>query len=265
MLPSLALISVLLPGQVDVVVSRRIDVSSDRAELVARDLSRSLVVAKVENVRAPEETLAALEKLQAADPSSCGARRSCVAQLGVTLGSELIVSIDLGQVADRLAVSLEAVKPEDGSRLLNAAFTVPVQGGELEFARGLDDFAEKVAARLEKKKPPPDAPVQREVAPVEVAAVEEPSATPLGAKVAAGGAVVTGAAAITFGVLGLNAASELSSQNYDSSSGPASHLTRAEADSLATTANTRYAIAGASLAASAVLTGIALYLWNSAD
>ncbi len=264
MLLAFSFLLMFVPAQTDVVVSRRIDVSADRAELLARDLARALNGAKVEEVRAPEQTLALLKKRGAVDPSTCGARRACVAGLGTTLEAAVVVSIDLGKVGNQLGVILIAIKPSDGSVLVTAAFTVPLNNGEVELARALDDFALKLTSRVEKKPIPPDAPVVARPPRLPVLHEEKARATALGAKLVTGAAIVAGATSLTFGVLGVSAASSLSSAQYVSTSGPASRLTRAEADALAGMANTRYALAGGCIAASAVLTGVALYWWNKA-
>lgn len=243
---------------VDVVVSRRIDLPADRANLIARDLSRALLAAKVNDVRAPEDTRSRLKT----NPESCDARRACVAKLGVALSTDVIISIDVGVVADRMALNLEAIAPRDGEALLRKAFAINAAGDETELARALDTFAAALATKIQERWPKraEDAPavVVLDQPAVEVEP-EEPSVAP---KVVAGAAVVTGVAAVAFAALGVTSAQSLEAAKYESASGPASRLTESEARATAADANTRYAIAGACGAASLALTATAIYLFT---
>ncbi len=256
---SLSLVIVASTGPVDVVVSRRVDVDSARSDVLARDVSRALVAQKITGVRSPEETQAKVAELQLPLPASCNAKRSCVKGLGVALGSRVLISIDVGRVADRLAVSLEAVAPMDEpGRVAQRTFTAAAVGDEAAIAGALDEFAAEVAERLRPSPnpaalPPPDAPR------VDVADNLRPSPVP--GYLLAGGAAATGIAAVTFGVLGLSDARRVSSARYDSEAGPASRLTQDEAAALTSSANTRLAVGVGCTAATLLLSGLAWSTW----
>lgn len=263
-------------GPIDVVVSRRIDVQEARAELLARDLSRALTVRGIPQVRPPEQTLLRVYELRLKPPVSCEARRACVAKLGAQLGARMIVSIDVGVVAARLAVTVEAVDPLDGARLAQRTFTAKSAGDEPAVAGELETFAAQVAFADESRRQgalPADAPAatSRLTPPATDASPEASSAalvasqrsTPPAAVAAAGGAVAGGVAAAGFALWGLSADLSLQAARFDSPAGPASRLTRPDAEARAQAANTRYAIGAGCAVGSAALVAIAWHLWGS--
>jgi len=266
------MVSALLPllltagaaGHVDVVVARRIDVPPARAVRLVNGLARELERAGLKDVRGPGQAPAPLEQ---AATERCKNDKKCLAEAARSAGSRLLVGLDVGLVVDQVAFSIFALTPVDEVKLVKEAFTVPVTEEDLAIVERFAAFAERVA----KAAPAParDAPVKAQLAgaALDNAASASLEQAPRGRSlllpaVVTTAAVGTAAAGTWLVVNAVAAARSVEAAQYESLAGPASRMTRPEAEAAVRRANEAAALAAASGAATGLLAYWAIWLWS---
>lgn len=255
------------PPAVAVVVSRRVAVSKELADAVARQVVDALTGAGMPGVMAFDDAQKKLAAAGVADPSTCQAKRACLAKLATALQAQVIVGVDVGAVQDDTAVSVEAVGAADGLRLAQRSFLAPTEALQSAAQAELALFAAAAQTALPAKAPVRDVPPADgraqtlAVAPPPPsdpggikAAAERPSRT---ASYAAGtGAIAAAGAAIAFGLLGRAEQRRLPTTAQTSAA-----MRRSEANAIAARANTDYTVALSAAIASAALTSLAVLFW----
>jgi hypothetical protein len=259
-------------GPLDVVVARRIEMPAARAARLASGLGRALVRAGVEQVRGPESNRNALSQVST---ERCKNDRRCLSDLARSAGSRVLVGLDVGMVLDQASFGMVAFVPGDETPLLRETFTVSVTETDAAVDLQFDAFATKLARTLSQA-PAHDAPLTRSGGSLlprgsqqqepSTAVVREPGeeprsvALPVAVSVAAaGGAGATG----WFLVSAQQSELALRATEFQSSQGPASTLTRAEAEAHVAAANQTYMVAAATGAATALLVSWAVWLWTA--
>jgi hypothetical protein len=270
------MVSVLLPllltagaaGPVDVVVARRIDVPPARAVRLVNGLARELERAGLKDVRGPGQAPAPLEQ---ASTERCRNDKRCLAEAARSAGSRLLVGLDVGLVMDQVAFSIFALTPADEVKLVKEAFTVPVTEEDLAIVERFAAFAERVV-KAAPAAAPRDAPVKPQLAgpnAESVAAVAEEERA-VGRSLVLPAVVTTaavGAAALGtwLAVNAAAAAQSVEAAQYESLAGPASRMTRPEAEAAVRRANEGAALAAASGAATGLLAYWAIWLWSHGE
>ena len=251
------------------------------ADPVAKKIADRVVDSfKRENVAGLLDDTASTKELKAAgfsDPRTCQGTRACVSKLAVILGAKaVVVGVDVGKVGKTLAIHLEAVAADQEKPLAT-----------LDVSSGITDWSDAMSApiivfvrevkdglQLAPKEPPPlvksDVPTRTDLTPVAtpsepaVTVVDQPQGKPprVAAWVLAGSAAVTAGVAVGFGVSSLGAKSQFEKSLVtlpDGSQGTT--LSQDQAQALANTANTNAVVAVSSAAVSAVLVGLATWLF----
>ncbi len=243
-------------GSLEILLVRRVDTQPAQALDLQERIHALLLREGYRQALPPAQTRARLQERGVLAPAACEARRACVLELAGKLGAAVIVSVDVGHVLDRMAISLEALEP-GGERLAQESFTVSAVGYPAGVPPGLERFAQALRGAL-----PPPPPL---IAAPAILPAPAPTAAPLPRAAAYGtgaGALVAGAAAVTLGVVGARAGAAMHAGDYDSAVGRASTLTHAESDRLATTGNAALTSALVCAVVSAALTGTTVYLWQ---
>jgi len=254
----LGLITVVLAvtGPIDAVVSRSIDTTPERADDLLERVVAALDAEGIPVRRPPGSPALA-----------CAARRACVRDTGVTLGSRAVVAVDIGHVTGQMAVNVEAVSVPDGQRLAQLSFSILSAG----YPAGVQAELEKFARALKKALGPEDAPVVAKLEPVAapppvqvVAPREATSSAPVGPLIVAGLAVAAAVASVSLGVSANGKASELERAKTTYLGMPSSNLSRAQAEQLAASANGQYAGSAVGAGAAVALGAGALVWWFNA-
>jgi hypothetical protein len=265
------LTSLVLGSSMEVIVTRAVDMPPGRTEEIVARVCDVLAANGIVGVGDPKDALARLRAAGVADPTSCAAKRPCVAKLGEVLQTATVVSIDVGRVGDLLAVGLEAIEVDTGRRLVTHVASFAADSSSAGLVTQVEQFAERLRPELPKASPPPP------LVPIEAAA-DSPrlqSVAPGQAKPAkvdlklvkwgvAGVAAASGVSAIVVASLGASAAAQLNGSRFESPAGAASRLTRPEADKLAASANSNLSVALGLAIGSAVMTGVAAVVWGLA-
>ncbi len=251
--------------------------SPERSRALTQEVSALLAGEGLRLEVPAEEVAARLETAGEAPVASCRGQPDCVARLGRTLGVALVVRLKAELLADIQGLSLEAVSTAEGTVLLEATFVVTADEQAVlytevtRFARRLRAGWTPRAADTPLAEPAPDSPLF-----IPPAVLEAPPTLPAVALatesgrdsrslayVAGGGALVTAAAGLSFGLMGLNARERLEDAAFlDARTGaPASRLPRSEAHRLAKRANLTFTLALSSAVLSAALGTTAVLLW----
>jgi hypothetical protein len=202
--------------------------------------------------------------LEQAATERCKNDKRCLAEAARAAGSRLLVGLDVGLVLDQVAFSIFALTPSDEVKLVKDAFTVPVTEEDLAIVERFAAFSERVA----KAAPAParDAPVIPKLvkAPVVEGARVEPAPArgvvlPALVTVAAVGAAAAGT---WLAVSAVASAQSVEAAQYESLAGPASRMTRPEAEAAVRRANEGAALAAATGAATGLLAYWAIWLWS---
>ncbi|MFT3839365.1 MAG: hypothetical protein QM723_20445 [Myxococcaceae bacterium] len=258
--------------QLDLVLTRRVETTAERAEDVVQRVHDAL---EAEGLH-PADPAATRKRLNT-DPTVCAGKRPCEARLGLDLGSTVLVTVDVGHLADRMAVALEAIDPKSGKKLASRAFAMSSLGYPAGVETELKPFAHEVA-QLEQLKgtsagtaaTPGDAPFQSTQPglippppPPPPLEVEQGKPTRWGLISSGVLTVATAVTAIVFLSLALVNQNQLSSNHTVFMGMTANKLTHDQALDYASDANTDYTVAlgtGIGAAALAVLT---VFLWRA--
>lgn len=231
------------------------EISRERMDAVEGAVRAALEEAKAPVAFSPEEVK---ERLQGTEAEGCVKGLECLFRVAQALHADAVVSVQATQVADDVAVSLEAAGHE--RRLAKTSFVV--KAPELQEGLGpqLRPFAEQLAAALREvpritagltPRPQPQA-LSPEV-------VQAPP-SPLPRYLATGGAVAAGGTAVALLLTGLTHQDHaLETTSPDSNR---SVRTYPAAQREAELANRNFGWAIASGAATAALTATAVWLWQ---
>jgi hypothetical protein len=262
--------------QLDLVLTGRTETTAERADDVVLRVREAL---EAEGLH-PLDPAESRKKVKG-DPLRCGGKRACAAKLGKELGSTVLVTVEVSHLGDRMAVSLEAVSPDDAKRLAQRAFALSSLGYPAGLEPELKGFAQAVAA-LEPLKaaletppvPVADAPVKAaEPAPdllppppppppVEISTAKPRPWGLISTTLAAG---ATAVAALVFLTLGLVNSNALDSSHTTFDGQPASTLTHQQALGYANDANTDYTVSLVTGLGAVALAGVSAFLWRSGD
>jgi hypothetical protein len=258
MLSGCLVLSLMAATPGDIVLARQVQTTPERAADVIDRIHGAVTALRVP-VRPPAETRARLKSLEL-NPESCAARRPCLAKLLERLGGSLLITVDVGHIADEMAVGLEALNAE-GQAVAERRFTLKTAGYPAGFENEVSAFADALKpfasmapvdaplAQANPLTPPPPPPsVPAGLTPHTVAALT-----------AGGVAVGTAATSVIFAILGANANTQLSAARFNTSAGTASHLTQPQAQALATAANTDFSLSLGFGLATAALAGVVMW------
>lgn len=257
--------------QLDLVLTRRVETTAERAEDVVQRVHDAL---EAEGLHPADP--AATRKHLNTDPTVCAGKRPCEARLGLDLGSSVLVTVDVGHLADRMAVALEAIEPKSGKKLAARAFAMSSLGYPAGIETELKPFAHEVA-QLEQLKgataattgdapfqttqnqpnliPPPPPPPPLEV--------EQGTPTRWGLISSGVLTVATAVTAIVFLSLALVNQSQLSSNHTVFMGMTANKLTHDQALGYANDANTDYTVALGTGIGAAALAALTVFLWRA--
>lgn len=259
----LALIAIVLtaaPAPIDVVISRSIDTTPERATDLSTRVATALSSAGLE-VRSAENTTSLLG---ARSPAACSARRACLKEVAAKLGSRALVGVDVGHVSGQMGVNLEAIDAA-GNRLAAHSFAVESAGYPAGMAQELSVFVEA----LRKALPAEDAPKAVALVPAPAleltpVLVEAPAARSVAPWVLGAGAAAAAIAAAALFAVHASSAGQLEAGKTTIAGQPASTLSRPQAEQLASTANGT--LAGGFVAAGAAA-GLAMtaILWRVSE
>jgi hypothetical protein len=242
--------------EIAVLVSRRIGgVGEVRGQALARKVADFLKARGIEKVVDPAQSAKALTVLGVKDSAECDGKRECVSGLGRFLRAWAVVSVDLADVNDTMAMHFEAVISDTGDKLALLDLAIPSKKAEVELVNQLTPIAEVLEATLDelKKKEavrptPADAPVAARLEP-EVPAQEVQKSPPMpgahiGALVTTAGTVVAGALVVLFVAQASTAQRQLDNARVDRPNGAVGYnLTEDQARGLATRVNDNYTAA----------------------
>jgi hypothetical protein len=212
-----------------------------------------------------EAATAALAAAGVKDSATCEGRRACLAGLGRQLGLRAVVGVDVGRVLDQYAVTLEAVEVATETRLARRSFLVKVSAWPNGALPELETFATEYKAALAARPPPADAPTVAKLDPPPppppplVLEAPEPKRWPRITLLVAAGAGT--AASIGLAAAGFAERDVLKAAERDSPWGPASTLTRAQADALAARSNALLTASLICAITSAVLAAAGFTVW----
>lgn len=263
---ALALVSGASPDTIEVLLSRSIDTTPERAQDVVDRAAAAVTAVNVGPVGSPQTARVKLLSNGAGAPEACNAKKPCLEKLGQALGAGMIVAVDVGHVGDQMAIGLDALVVADGKSLASHRFTIDTAG----YPAGMDKELQTFVGKLHKSVKGSDAPV--------VATGTSPSLTPTGGTATAtpstpftlpptkvlaagGGAAAFGVATVVLAALGSGAKGQLDAAKYTSGTNSASHLTAPEAKALASTANGEFTAALGCGVATAALAGLATWWW----
>jgi hypothetical protein len=252
-----------------VVVTQRTGLSPERADAIAQKVSDALSTRGVDIASGAKASAKALSAAAIFSGGvDCQGKRTCVSGLGRVLRVWGVLAVELADLDGTLAVHLELVDSDKGDRHAEIDVVLPTKRAEAEITPKVVPIISEVKAALEKARPadaaeeapsatsPPVAPPPEPEAFVPAVEAPHRRATPSRAPavLAFGVGVAAAAISVVFVVLAGQARSELDAHTMMMS---AFDVTRAQAQSLATRANTDYSIAlGCGIAAAVmVLTG----------
>jgi len=274
MVPWLLVVLTATP-QVDLVLTRRVETTAERGDDVTRRVHDALAAEGL----APNDPTATKKRLNT-DPTVCAGKHPCIVRLGADLGSTVLITVDVGHLSDRMAVSLEAIDPKTGKKLAQRAFVMNSLGYPAGLDAELKPFAQAVAA-LDVLKPAPAKPeVAAHDAPFQPTAPEllPPPPPPMPPLEASGSkprpwglissGVLTAATAVTaivFLTLALINQGQLSSAHTTFDGVGASKLTQRQALGYASDANTDYTVSLCTGLGAAALAGLTVFFWRSGD
>ncbi len=274
--------------RVAVVISRRVAVSRDLADRLARQVVDALKAGGKAEVMEFDQAEKKLAAAGVPDPSSCLAKRPCLAKLGASLGTPVLVGVDVGALSKDLAISVEAVSSDDGSRLAQRSFLVrasearvAVPGQLAPFVAATLDALPRPAEPAPPLAPPPPNPLPQArlqpppaptdeprlvttsprpealSAPLLVSSPPQVSRTP--SYLAGGAAIVLAGAALALAVDG-----RLTANSIPANDEAAAGWTHSRAVAEARRANGELGGALGAAAGAAALTALAVTLWPSA-
>jgi hypothetical protein len=263
--------------QLDLVLTRRVETTAERADDVVRRVHDALEAELLH----PVDPTTTRKRLNT-DPLVCAGKRPCAARLGTDLGSTVLITVDVGHLADRMAVALEAIEPKSGKKLAARAFAMSSLGYPAGIETELKPFAQEVAqlaelkpAAVAAKDTPPvpsgDTPFQQSTEakpdlipppppppPVEV----QSSPTRWGLLSSGALTVASAVTAIVFLSLALVNQTTLSSNHTVFMGMTANKLTHQQALGVASDANTDFTVALGTGIGAGLLAALTVYLWS---
>jgi len=269
MAPWLLLVLTATP-QVDLVLTRRVETTAERADDVTRRVRDALAAEGLQ----PNDPEATKKRLNT-DPTVCAGKHPCIVRLGLDLGSAVLITVDVGHLSDRMAVSLEALEPKTGKKLTQRAFAMSSLGYPAGLDAELKPFAVAVAA-LSIFKPAPvastDAPVQQPPPelippppPEPPLEVSESKPKPWGLISSAALTAATAITALVFLTLALINQGQLSAAHTTFEGQGASKLTQRQALGYASDANTDYTVALGTGIGAVALAGLTVFFWSNRE
>jgi hypothetical protein len=118
----------------------------------------------------PEEALAKLPPLQITDRPLC-AKPDCLANLGVLLGVQVVVGLEVGQLGEAVALHLEAVTTDKAERVASQDLSGNLEALSAGRGMNLEQLASAIARSAPAQvAPPPPPPVELHPAPAPASA-----------------------------------------------------------------------------------------------
>lgn len=257
------------------------------AEAVSQQIAAHVLQAfKREGVAKLMDDATASKELEAAgfsDPKTCQGSKSCLSKLAILLGPKaVVVGVDVGKVAKTLAIHLEAVAADQEAALAALDVSSSFDGWSNAMSAPIVVFVRDVKKGLELKRaspppppPPPlvvatknDAPVKTELAPapkepaVELVEPAHPKRSRAVPWALTGGAVAAAGAGVAFAVMGFGEKAKFDAALVSLPDGTrGTTLSENDANALAGSANTKFAVAITSAIVSAGLAGAATYFF----
>lgn len=224
------------------------------------------------------------QRLEGTDAQSCVRGLDCLFRVGAAVKADVLISIEATELADDIAVSLEAVAPIEERRVARHSVVVKANAIGTMLSDELKPFADEVARAL----PSPDAPLAdaTQTPPIPAPPLSGPGPTASGqgdapavppeaiaaqtsqarggsrvpAWIAAGGATVAAATATGLAISGFNLAGQVNAPRSDGSEVRA--RTFQDAQATADRANGQLTVAAISTGVAAALTTVAILLWQ---
>ena len=154
-----------------VVVTRRAGMTPAQGAVLARRVHDALSQEEgLKMALSPDEALAKLPPLQITDRPLC-AKPDCLANLGVLLGVQVVVGLEVGQLGEAVALHLEAVTTDKAERVASQDLSGNLEALSAGRGMNLEQFASAIARSAPAQvAPPPPPPVELHPAPAPASA-----------------------------------------------------------------------------------------------